>query len=851
MALTLDKAFNPRHNSIGFLRWLMAFAVIFSHAGPLAGFYGGKNLGTQWSDEQSFGGVAVGGFFFLSGFLITKSRMGRSTIFRFFWRRMLRIFPAFWAALLLTAFVLAPIAWWHVHGTIRGYVSSPVESPLTYFGNNCGCGCTRTTSPGLGQGLPLAQCCGYDWNGSAWTLLYEFKGYILVGVLGLFGMLGYRLDRLAGVRADAAAQHADLPVGQRQHRDPRPADEQLLQHHGPHAVLLRHDLRALGRQDPDRRPAGHRRRRRRVHTYFIASGWNVYGQFAFLYVLMWAAVRLPLQNWERFGDLSYGIYIYAWPIQQFVAFFGVFKLGWIGYHLVVVVLCHVAAFLSWHLLEKRALSLKNWTPRWLAYLLARLDPLLTKIKRVIVNPDYSSTHLRARHATGRRGAGRGPSGGRAGQPRPGRAGPPRRPPSSRPPRRRPERRRTANPAGMRQPPAASESPPSSPRRRPRLPLRHQGRRTMAVAPTAPPTKSPSSSPEAPRRRRVLHWVVGVVGVLAFVLVAWVFPAVYHDRYDPATKAGATPAVVDDPAWHPVPTPEQDQVYLQQTRTSAAHPGAAVEGRDGFLFLGDDYMANFAQAMGRRYYSREEVQTTVDAEKNRDAWLAKRGIASEFFVVPAKWSIYPDKLPAWTDGQVLPHVLDQLVTADAASFPDLRPALKQARSTADTYSKLNSHWTQYGAYVGFQAIAARLQKDHPEVGQLAVPTLSGTTTVDANNEFAAITGAPGPNNWTQPTFAQPLPSYTVVKPDGSRTTVPGTQLLDITQMPLQTESSAAGNNHRALILADSATTSLSPYLAHAFGTTMMVRHWMDVPTQAPEPGRARRVVPSRRGHHAAE
>jgi hypothetical protein len=315
-------------------------------------------------------------------------------------------------------------------------------------------------------------------------------------------------------------------------------------------------------------------------------------------------------------------------------------------------------------------------------------------------------------------------------------------------------------------------------------------------------------------------------------VAWVFPAVYDNRYNPATKAGATPAVVNDPAWHPVPTPEQDQVYLQQTRTSAAHPGAAVEGRDGVLFLGDDYMANFAQAMGRRYYSREEVQTTVDAVKNRNAWLAKRSIASEFVVVPAKWSIYPDKLPAWTDGQVLPHVLDQLVTADAASFPDLRPALKQARSTADTYSKLNSHWTQYGAYVGFQAVAAQLQKDHPEVGQLAVPTLSGTTTVDANNEFAAITGAPGPNNWTQPTFAQPLPSYTVVKPDGSRTTVPGTQLLDITQMPLQTESGAAGNQHRALILADSATTSLSPYLAHAFGTTMMVRHWMDVPAQAP-------------------
>ena len=316
------------------------------------------------------------------------------------------------------------------------------------------------------------------------------------------------------------------------------------------------------------------------------------------------------------------------------------------------------------------------------------------------------------------------------------------------------------------------------------------------------------------------------------MLTWVFPAVYHQRYDPAATPRATPLVLDDPAWHPVPTPEQDAQYLQETRSAAAHPGAAVPGRDGWLFLGDDYVANFAQALGRRYYSRDEVQTTVDAATNRAAWLKQRGIASELFVVPAKWSVYADKLPAWTDGQVMPDVFDQLLKADTTSFPDLRPALKQGRSTSDTYSKLNSHWTQYGAFVGFQAIAAQLSKDHPELGALSVPTLTGTTTADANNEFAAISGAPGPNNWTQPVFSAPLPSYTLVKTDGSRSTVPGTQLLDITQMPLETENPAAGNSHRTIILADSATTSLSPYLAHAFGTTLMVRHWMDVPSQEP-------------------
>src|SRR4051812_12712901 len=190
MALTLDKAFNPRHNSIGFLRWLMAFAVIFSHAGPLAGFYGGKNLGTQWSQEQSFGGVAVGGFFFLSGFLITKSRMGKSSIFRFFWRRVLRIFPAFWLALLVTVLVLAPIAWVHRVGSLGSYFAAKDESPLTYFFNNMFLSLGQRNIAGLGKQLPYFEQLGSrDWNGSAWTLIYEFSAYILVGLLGLIGAL--------------------------------------------------------------------------------------------------------------------------------------------------------------------------------------------------------------------------------------------------------------------------------------------------------------------------------------------------------------------------------------------------------------------------------------------------------------------------------------------------------------------------------------------------------------------------------------------------------------------------------------------------------------------------------------
>ena len=56
-----------------------------------------------------------------------------------------------------------------------------------------------------------------------------------------------------------------------------------------------------------------------------------------------------LKNWDKHGDFSYGIYIIAWPLMQFAAYFGLQNAGWLVYHVVIVAGCHVYAFLSWHL----------------------------------------------------------------------------------------------------------------------------------------------------------------------------------------------------------------------------------------------------------------------------------------------------------------------------------------------------------------------------------------------------------------------------------------------------------------------------------------------------------------------
>ena len=362
---SLGTAFDPRRNSIGFLRWLMAFAVIFSHAGPVAGLFGGVDIGAQWGAETSLGGVAVTGFFFLSGMLITRSMMNSRSPLRFLWHRAARIFPAWFLVLIVTAFVLAPIAWISEHGTIRGFSSAQGDSPWTYVFNNFTLILSQWSIAGTGSGTPAVMH-GYNtWNGSAWTLAYEFACYLGVLLLGLIGALSGRivgaavaggvlvLSTLQAVHAaDLSATFAVL------------ANPQILQLAAPFAfgTLLQLYIDKVPFDD-----------RLGIAMLVVAAlcwwrgGWFLVGQYAFAYGLIWFGTRVTaLHWWDRRADLSYGIYIFGWPIMFLAATLNIQAAGAWVYLLVVIVAVHAYAYLSWNLVEKPAMDLKNWMPRWLA-----------------------------------------------------------------------------------------------------------------------------------------------------------------------------------------------------------------------------------------------------------------------------------------------------------------------------------------------------------------------------------------------------------------------------------------------------------------------------------------------------
>ena len=78
-------------------------------------------------------------------------------------------------------------------------------------------------------------------------------------------------------------------------------------------------------------------------------------------VLYLAYAPLPFVNrWGKYGDVSYGMYIYAFPIQQTLMHYGRGRLTIPTFFLLSAALTFIAAALSWHVIEKQALKKKHF-----------------------------------------------------------------------------------------------------------------------------------------------------------------------------------------------------------------------------------------------------------------------------------------------------------------------------------------------------------------------------------------------------------------------------------------------------------------------------------------------------------
>ena len=327
---------------------IAASSVLVSHAYPIS-------LGVGAAEPlddiigRSLGWTAVAVFFVISGFLITRSFDQRRHVKDWLAARFLRLFPGLFVVLIVTAFLYGPVT---TALPIGSYFSN--SETFTYVPRNLTLAFLQNGLPGVLETNPFPVAI----NGSLWTLFHEvacYGGVFLAGMLGLFR-----------TKRHAAILFAFYVVLYLVFYAPQPGT--LLT---PRAIALRN----LSLPFAIGAAAYVWRDSIRLHWAVIPLGalalvplrWTVVFDVT---LILWIAYTVMLlaylpagkiRRYNDLGDYSYGIYIYAFPVQQLM----VWALGPMTPLMNMalsfpLVLC--CAVLSWHFIESPALRLRQRVP---------------------------------------------------------------------------------------------------------------------------------------------------------------------------------------------------------------------------------------------------------------------------------------------------------------------------------------------------------------------------------------------------------------------------------------------------------------------------------------------------------
>jgi peptidoglycan/LPS O-acetylase OafA/YrhL len=293
------------------------------------------------------GGQAVLGlagvfvFFTISGYLVTGSYLASPSPLRFAAKRALRILPGLWLNLLVLGLLIGPMV---TSLPLHRYLADPAL--LAFFRNNLLFSAMDTPLPGV---VFSSNEVAAIVNAPLWTLRYEIMMYAMVLLLGLAGLLRLWVGLLL-VAVGIAGIALEVPL--------TPYGDL-----GEWAWLVGFFatgmvMRCLDPARVDRMPlalAALTGLAVSLYLHMFIPLFPLFGSYLTIY--LGRRRNCLLAPLSRAGDLSYGLYIYGWPIEQLVMWAGGGRLAWWQIFALSLAIAVPVAFFSWHGLEKRALGL--------------------------------------------------------------------------------------------------------------------------------------------------------------------------------------------------------------------------------------------------------------------------------------------------------------------------------------------------------------------------------------------------------------------------------------------------------------------------------------------------------------
>ena len=338
---------NRSRNSFDFLRLLAAAFVLVSHG---LGLWDGRNDPfANLTGLTTLGTIGVAIFFAISGYWVTASWQNARSLEVFAANRALRLFPALIICVLLTVFVLGPAM---TTLPLADYFS--MRETWSYLTNAFLR--LKWTLPGVFASNPHP----FSVNGSLWTLPIEALAYCGLALLGLARLMDWRVTLaltlallfllqsfaghslwptlvVPGWSSVAMAEATKLAVPFLIGATVRLAGDRALSWWLCGAWLVAMWLAA----------------RTEASTFVAMAGAG--------YIALVVGMRpIPvLHGFGRYGDFSYGMYLYAWPVAQTLV--AVLDRGTNAYAYLLACFAVTlgCAVLSWFIVEKPALALKR------------------------------------------------------------------------------------------------------------------------------------------------------------------------------------------------------------------------------------------------------------------------------------------------------------------------------------------------------------------------------------------------------------------------------------------------------------------------------------------------------------
>jgi peptidoglycan/LPS O-acetylase OafA/YrhL len=288
-------------------------------------------------------------FFALSGFLVIGSAIRTASLRTFVTFRLLRIVPALFTEIVISALVLGPLLTAY---PLRAYFGDPRF--IEYFGSLIGR--VRFVLPGLFLDNPAPEYV----NLALWTVGPEILCYVFLSALMVTG--AYRRPRtmmIVTLGYAAICMMADIWFPPARIIEVLPTKMLILAFLAGNLLFLYRDRIAFSRPLAALAFAGAiglvlLMRQQQQELY----GYPAVPLFTYVTAVIGLS-RLPPMPFFHRGDYSYGIYIYGFPIQQAIAhFLPHHRIWWINFAIALPIVL-LFAVASWHLIEKPCLGLRK------------------------------------------------------------------------------------------------------------------------------------------------------------------------------------------------------------------------------------------------------------------------------------------------------------------------------------------------------------------------------------------------------------------------------------------------------------------------------------------------------------